>query len=443
MHLCHGHGHATHLVREALAVHVRPLERMVRDRSTGCLAPVPVVARAVSLAHELGSQITLHAVHLPEALAQEEVLAPLAEVQLLHTLRGRLLVPARVVVLLQGHHGLAGQDLDRPMQPKLAVVDVASPSVSCENRAKPVREKYGVWVDLGDPVRCEVAALVQDLFPDGDEDPAVERRVRVTTELNGEVHVDGCRRQPVSDLHGPVGVHSVAIACEDAGLQGPLQLDELVLLARGRGRRWRAGRAAAEGDHEGKAEHLIVDRWHRCPTGGRRHRPRRGRCRHRRFRHEGSFVQLRPRRRKAGHEAQLRHLVDRQPTLQPALAVAAVGQGVLDPRPRLALRNALAHGAAHLRRGHVVHVRAEDLLVGHRELVVHVLVHGAALAGKRCLLLQELGPAELERRARPQAAKPCNGSSCPHAAQEDSQERSALPARGGGRRPARCLIAGE
>mmetsp|Transcript_64447 Transcript_64447/g.185224 ORF Transcript_64447/g.185224 Transcript_64447/m.185224 type:complete len:235 (+) Transcript_64447:713-1417(+) len=100
------------------------------------------------------------------------------------------------------------------------------------------------------------------------------------------------------------------------------------------------------------------------------------------------------RRRDARHHALLRHL-DTCAALQPALAGATVQLGVLDPRVRLALRNALAHSGAELRVRNVVVVGAPTF-----EVVVEIDIHCGRLAVEvlalnPCRLILFLTPQDL------------------------------------------------
>eukprot|EP00415_Alexandrium_ostenfeldii_P001083 UN1083 len=64
----------------ALLPHVRPLERVVAHAVAPVCTPIPVLAAAMRLAHELLVQLRSDVVHPLHALAQEEVFAPLAKV---------------------------------------------------------------------------------------------------------------------------------------------------------------------------------------------------------------------------------------------------------------------------------------------------------------------------------------------------------------------------
>eukprot|EP00421_Protoceratium_reticulatum_P013973 CAMPEP_0168381958 /NCGR_PEP_ID=MMETSP0228-20121227/13142_1 /TAXON_ID=133427 /ORGANISM="Protoceratium reticulatum, Strain CCCM 535 (=CCMP 1889)" /LENGTH=240 /DNA_ID=CAMNT_0008395067 /DNA_START=9 /DNA_END=731 /DNA_ORIENTATION=- len=183
-------------VGHALTVHVDILEGVEGHAVGPVLAPEPVRAVAVRLAHEGPVQLALDGVDLPHALAQEEVLAPLPKVKLLHALGRGLLVPARVVVLREDRHCPARQDLDGPVEAEPAVVDVASAGMSRQDGAKPLWKEDGVRVDLHDPVMPEMPTFINDSLPDSYEDPRIQRSERVAAKRDGKVDRDDGDPEP-------------------------------------------------------------------------------------------------------------------------------------------------------------------------------------------------------------------------------------------------------
>mmetsp|Transcript_82528 Transcript_82528/g.250280 ORF Transcript_82528/g.250280 Transcript_82528/m.250280 type:complete len:660 (+) Transcript_82528:99-2078(+) len=160
------------------------LEGVVAHAVGAVLAPVPGGAVAVGLAHEAGLQRPrLDLQDLPQALIQEHVLAPLAEVLLLNAHLWRLAVPARRVVLAQDVDGVAAEDLDGPVHAVLAVVDVALLLHARQQLAQAVREEDAVRIGLHCPLVVLKAAVAHDLLPDCPEDVEVQSRLELAPDL--------------------------------------------------------------------------------------------------------------------------------------------------------------------------------------------------------------------------------------------------------------------
>mmetsp|Transcript_81870 Transcript_81870/g.171266 ORF Transcript_81870/g.171266 Transcript_81870/m.171266 type:complete len:513 (+) Transcript_81870:97-1635(+) len=316
-----GHG-----VGHAVLVGLHGLERMVAHDVVALAAPVPGIALAVALAHEVrveGAGLDIQ--DLAEALINEHVLSPLAEVLFGHALLWCGAVPASLVVLFQGVDSPAAENLDRAVHAVLAVVDVAGILVLVQQGAQPVGEEDGVGVDLHNPIVLLVVGDVDDLLPHCDEDPRVEGGHGVTTIAALEGAVDDVGGHAICDVNGLVAEDGALVAAEDAGFVLVLPLQHAFLVA--------------SGNHQGVA----------IQAAG-------GFLLHGRGHLEGEAI------RRLTRDEALQGLLLSDALHQPALAGAAVQTGVLHPGVSVALLDALAHGGAHLRRWNVVVVGAPTLL---------------------------------------------------------------------------------
>mmetsp|Transcript_22378 Transcript_22378/g.63502 ORF Transcript_22378/g.63502 Transcript_22378/m.63502 type:complete len:465 (+) Transcript_22378:958-2352(+) len=112
-------------VGHAVLVGGHRLEGVVAHAVRAVLAPIPRRAVAVILAqHPRVHGAVADLEHLVEALAQEHVLAPEAEVLLLHAVLRGLAVEGRLVVLGELVQRSGAHDLDGAVQAVLAVVEV-------------------------------------------------------------------------------------------------------------------------------------------------------------------------------------------------------------------------------------------------------------------------------------------------------------------------------
>mmetsp|Transcript_115547 Transcript_115547/g.323037 ORF Transcript_115547/g.323037 Transcript_115547/m.323037 type:complete len:247 (-) Transcript_115547:203-943(-) len=182
------------------------------------LVELPVVVDAVHV------ELPLH------ALVDEHVLAPAAGAgtqlpEVLDTLAGA----GRPCL-----HGVSREDLQRPMHPELAVVQVHAGlpfSVVLDNVADPGRQEHGIRVDLHRPIVVQEAALFYDLGPDRQEDARVKRRAELASHAAMQGAVDDAGKDPGDELHPPVAEHPVLVTLEDAGLLLELHCDQALLVA--------------------------------------------------------------------------------------------------------------------------------------------------------------------------------------------------------------------
>mmetsp|Transcript_67725 Transcript_67725/g.218816 ORF Transcript_67725/g.218816 Transcript_67725/m.218816 type:complete len:391 (-) Transcript_67725:842-2014(-) len=155
--------------------------------------------------------------HLPQALVYEQVLAPEAIssallLEVLHATR-RARRP--------GRHGIAGEDLQRPMQAKLAIVQVGALLglwMQRKDLEKPRGEKDGIGVDLHCPIMMLEASLLDDLGPDSDEDVQVQGGPKLASLSALEVTVDDGCVDPWRHLNHLVAVNCKLIAREETHL---------------------------------------------------------------------------------------------------------------------------------------------------------------------------------------------------------------------------------
>mmetsp|Transcript_39160 Transcript_39160/g.54675 ORF Transcript_39160/g.54675 Transcript_39160/m.54675 type:complete len:263 (+) Transcript_39160:174-962(+) len=252
----------------------------------------------MSLAHQLRNQGRILPVrdlqNLPHALIDEHILTPLAEVQLLHACLRCLSVEARIILRLESTQRRLSEDFDWAMHAIPAVVQVGLAIVLHQYRTQATREEDGVWIRLYSPRILSPIAIVQDLFPECDEDPTVQSRLGVAPNPAVEVAVDHVGVQPCvgSNLHALVGVDHILVAIEDSDLVVVMPSHKIWLVA--------------ERQHEHEAKHSGSLGW---VLVGRRLL--------------WSHDELLPWRRDAPDDALLRLLVDRLATFQPTLARTA------------------------------------------------------------------------------------------------------------------------
>mmetsp|Transcript_43141 Transcript_43141/g.85448 ORF Transcript_43141/g.85448 Transcript_43141/m.85448 type:complete len:400 (-) Transcript_43141:136-1335(-) len=307
------------------------------------LAPIPGRTVAMVLTHDHGLQGPwLDLQNGFETLVKEHVLAPEAKMSLFHAALRSFAIPASIVVVGENIDSLAAEDLQRPMHAVLAIVDVACLLAALQQTAKSVREKHSVRVNLDNPSIRFVISIRDDLLPDGNEDPCVQRRSRVATKLAFQIAVDDRRCHAWCNVDLLVAVDAEGITSEDAGPPRPLPLEHTLLVALGLHQREAPKRPTGP----------INAAWH--------------------------LRKLRPRRRNARDKALFLQGLSAT-TLQPALAWAPIEASVLYPSKGLALWVAMAKGAAHLWCTDVVELGSPPTSLS---LVLHVNIHFAASSGK-------------------------------------------------------------
>mmetsp|Transcript_38185 Transcript_38185/g.106383 ORF Transcript_38185/g.106383 Transcript_38185/m.106383 type:complete len:344 (-) Transcript_38185:716-1747(-) len=168
--------------------------------------------------------------HLPQALVDEQVLAPIA------------VSPALLLEVLDaarrargpGRHGVPREDLQRTVHAKLAIVQVDARLLFWVDRQdilEPVREKHGVRVDLHSPIMLLEAALADDLRPDSDENVQVECRSKLAALPALEVAVNDECDQASVHLDDPVAVHSSLVTPKQAHFLLVLHRQKFLLVA--------------------------------------------------------------------------------------------------------------------------------------------------------------------------------------------------------------------
>mmetsp|Transcript_11684 Transcript_11684/g.35252 ORF Transcript_11684/g.35252 Transcript_11684/m.35252 type:complete len:243 (+) Transcript_11684:125-853(+) len=142
-------------------------------------AGVPALGRvAVRLQQYVVDVYTPHMQDSLEALVQEHVLAPKA-------IPGAELPEvghALVHPFVPDGHSVAGQNLERPVHPQLAIVDVhglllGPPRQRDQSPSKAVGEEHRVGIDLDRPVPPGIDLVVNNLSPDVHEDVIVQGRL--------------------------------------------------------------------------------------------------------------------------------------------------------------------------------------------------------------------------------------------------------------------------
>mmetsp|Transcript_7534 Transcript_7534/g.19090 ORF Transcript_7534/g.19090 Transcript_7534/m.19090 type:complete len:240 (-) Transcript_7534:1623-2342(-) len=191
-------------------------------RAVGVPIRRPLLACQCSLQEDV---VGIHLQHseLLEAIPEEPILlAVLCRLPLL-----ALLVPGLV-----GLQSLAGQHLDGPVHPAVAVVQehpllrlrlcqraLSGPQKSSEAQ----RDENGVGVELDDPICLQGCFVVDDLVPELQEDRRVQDRVELTTHHAGEGAIDDVSLQGLLlglgvQAEGLVAVDRPGIAPEQAQL---------------------------------------------------------------------------------------------------------------------------------------------------------------------------------------------------------------------------------
>mmetsp|Transcript_92780 Transcript_92780/g.276782 ORF Transcript_92780/g.276782 Transcript_92780/m.276782 type:complete len:455 (-) Transcript_92780:357-1721(-) len=223
----------------ALEVGLHALERVeahllvVAGRQV-ILAGGPLVAGPIGLEEQVEGIHLGHAQRL-EALTHVDVLLAV----LLCNRATRLIGPIRV-----GAQGLRVEDLDRPVQAQLAVVQPHRPLCGAvglvqalQHLRQTVGEEDGVWIHLDDPVVVPDLPVSDQLLPEAHEDRGVQRCVELTAHLRleGALHdvvvevlIFGgsvLEFDPFAAVHGPTG------AVEDATAPPRMRLDHVHLVA--------------------------------------------------------------------------------------------------------------------------------------------------------------------------------------------------------------------
>mmetsp|Transcript_88615 Transcript_88615/g.275306 ORF Transcript_88615/g.275306 Transcript_88615/m.275306 type:complete len:215 (+) Transcript_88615:220-864(+) len=168
---------------------------------------------------------------VPEALVDEHILAPLARpaADLVEVVRAPL--PA----LGPGVHGVLGEDLDRPVEAVLAVVDVDAVRrllrVLFQLLPQQRREEDAVRVYLDRPGVKREAVVADDLLPNGHENGSVQCRHEFASQHALQVAVHDACGDPRAHLNDLVAVDGGFVALEDAHLSTELHLQEPQLVA--------------------------------------------------------------------------------------------------------------------------------------------------------------------------------------------------------------------
>mmetsp|Transcript_115828 Transcript_115828/g.328257 ORF Transcript_115828/g.328257 Transcript_115828/m.328257 type:complete len:260 (+) Transcript_115828:220-999(+) len=182
----------------------------------------------------LGEQVelvdALHKEDIAGTLVHEHVLAPGAVAGALRPEAVGALLLAGVVHL----HGLAGEDLERPVEPELAVVQVHPVRLLVERPDDPpqaIREENGVRVGLHSPVAEPEPSFALHLVPHRHEDLRVQGRLELPPVGALKVALDDRGNDPGGDLDGLAAVDPVLLAPEDAHLPRVLHGEQALLVA--------------------------------------------------------------------------------------------------------------------------------------------------------------------------------------------------------------------
>eukprot|EP00428_Durinskia_dybowskii_P076247 CAMPEP_0170391680 /NCGR_PEP_ID=MMETSP0117_2-20130122/19797_1 /TAXON_ID=400756 /ORGANISM="Durinskia baltica, Strain CSIRO CS-38" /LENGTH=463 /DNA_ID=CAMNT_0010647785 /DNA_START=209 /DNA_END=1598 /DNA_ORIENTATION=- len=170
--------------------------------------------------------------HLPQALVDEEVLAPVAMAAAL----GPEVLAACAPAAAPRLNSFPGKNLDRPVQAVFAVVQVHPRGVQvlrmpAEVIAEAIDDEHRVRVNLDGPVVRPEGAHKEDLGPHGDEDVEVQGRAKLPALFAAEVAVDGPGAHVLCDRHLLVAEHVRGLAGEKARPLLGLHRQELLLVA--------------------------------------------------------------------------------------------------------------------------------------------------------------------------------------------------------------------
>mmetsp|Transcript_73833 Transcript_73833/g.142786 ORF Transcript_73833/g.142786 Transcript_73833/m.142786 type:complete len:201 (-) Transcript_73833:1444-2046(-) len=119
---------------------------------------------------------------LHQALVNEEVFSPMAVTRT----QLREVILAMLVTLRPDLHRLARKYLKRTMHAKLAIVDVhcmVAALYGCHCCFQPGRKKDAIWVNLDCPIVQGIAAHLNSLCPDCQEDVQIQCCLELTSNL--------------------------------------------------------------------------------------------------------------------------------------------------------------------------------------------------------------------------------------------------------------------
>mmetsp|Transcript_100911 Transcript_100911/g.291850 ORF Transcript_100911/g.291850 Transcript_100911/m.291850 type:complete len:337 (-) Transcript_100911:313-1323(-) len=270
---------------------------------------------------------------------QEHILAVLAKLLSDDASFRRLLVPTRLVVCGQCLDSPFAENLDRTLQPEVAIADVCSADVAAEQPAEAVREEHRVGVHLYGPIVSLVDAAFCHPLPNRQVHPRVEHLPGLGVHSGQQVGVDDVHCHAGCELDAGVAINIIVVAPEDACPLLKLPLQQIHLIASGHRQR-----EAEEGP---------------------------ARCRTQRW---CELLERRPLGRQAADKPNLLRSADWLGPLDPALARDAWESCVFHPDPSLAQRICPTHGATPTGCRDVV----QRIAPGAVDLVVHILLHTAA-----------------------------------------------------------------
>mmetsp|Transcript_35284 Transcript_35284/g.75173 ORF Transcript_35284/g.75173 Transcript_35284/m.75173 type:complete len:274 (+) Transcript_35284:901-1722(+) len=204
----------------------------MEGHNQGVLARIPALGRVtMGLAKLPIVVVAPDSEHLAQTLIYEHVLAPPARAlaQLLEVGCARSLAPG------PSHHSIPGEDLNRPMQAVLAVVEVHSLRalrVLLQCSAEPPWKKDRVRIHLHSPVVIRVPAIVDDLVPHCQEDVGVQCCLKLASIVALEIAVDGGGHHPGCYRQLHVAVYCELLTSKNARMLFMLHLNESALVAR-------------------------------------------------------------------------------------------------------------------------------------------------------------------------------------------------------------------
>jgi len=100
-------------------------------------------------------------------------------------------------------------------------------------RRDAVGEEDAIRVDFNDPLVCPILSVVADLVPHSDEDPRIERRLRIASIPALQVALDDLRGQTWCYLNLLIAVNSILIAAKNARSVSVLHLQQPLFVTPG------------------------------------------------------------------------------------------------------------------------------------------------------------------------------------------------------------------